>query len=534
MSAVRNAGVLPSRRALLVGSVGLDVLWRLPEDVLAPLVSLVGGFLGSPAVATLTSWVMFAVALYSLAHLAYPQERLPRDTTGFRLGFAAGTLPVAYALEGGWDVVSVTVVGFATLLGAGGLQLAYLRLYHGWRVLDPEGPTAGLIAFVFPGDDPESVREELRDDLAHEGALGVLGAGLYVLAVTMMLSFPCVAAGIAVVILFDTFPVPDLLFLAWGVAGIVAPRLNRGPSQSWIDDRSVDFEESLLDSVENVTRSIAGLVLGLYTLLGIFGFGLLLYYAIDLVPTALGAVRALVDAATSTLRDPVETVLDSWNVAGVAVTLLFSGAFGLWAWMRAFRRLPHYLDHREERDLATGRVIARPPGLVAVPLVGLLLVKWYLYRAPAASLVFAIAWPVTIGVGLAVAHRTRTMAPQPIGRDDVVVVAGLIAETVVIWTLDVEAPLATVLLEDPARLQAPALVCGLFVFLWAMPKLRRASDRGGQIVRLLPALAVVGLGVVVALGRSAFPPGQRAVLTALSVFCLAAGALWAEISRRGL
>jgi hypothetical protein len=52
-------------------SVAVEIMTRLPEDIFVPLLSVVGGMLGSSLVSFVTTWLLFAVVFYTVGHLAY-------------------------------------------------------------------------------------------------------------------------------------------------------------------------------------------------------------------------------------------------------------------------------------------------------------------------------------------------------------------------------------------------------------------------------------------------------------------------------
>lgn len=528
MSSARHSPPIFSRQLLLATSAAIDLAWRIPGDLLAPLLSLLSGLIASESIATVTSWVMFSVALYSFAHLAYPQDDLPTEEPGFRIGFTVGTLPFAYVLHSSPPIGVVLLAGLGTLVYPGAILLLYLRRFYGWSVLDADAEAVALVEFVFPHED--QVREEIRTDLGREGVFGAVGAVLYLLSTMMLLAIPCSLAAIAVEILFDTYPIPDLLFLGWGLGSLVLPRVSTGPSQTWIDDRRTNFEESLFDSVENATRSLFGLVLGLYILIGLFGFGLAIYTAISLAPGFLQPVVSIISSRRLALSP--ELMLLAWNMLGVVMLLLVAASFGTWAWMREFRRLPYFLDHWEGRELAEQEVVARPPGFVLPPLLSILLVRWYVYTASGRSLTFGFLWIVAI-VGLGwTAYRTRMCDPQPIERENVVITGGLVTQIVTVWSLGSKISLTALVggEADPLQLFAvPLLLSGLIVLLALLPVFERRGRRSGPYRRLSAPLMIVLVGLASGVSLPVVPPEYRTAFMALSGFSVPMGLIWAIV-----
>lgn len=91
---------LRSSRSLLAGSALLDLVFRLPEDIITPGLSLASGLVGSPTVGFVTTWLMITVAFYTFAPLGYSHlDVLPRDTPGFRGIFAAGAIGLGLVIQ---------------------------------------------------------------------------------------------------------------------------------------------------------------------------------------------------------------------------------------------------------------------------------------------------------------------------------------------------------------------------------------------------------------------------------------------------
>lgn len=122
----------------------MDLAVKLPEDVFAPLVSITGGIFDSPLIGFITTWLMFAIALYKFGPLAYSRlDVLPQRKAGFRGIFAAS----AVVLGIGWQQtlnlnedyrlgVLLAVMLPGTII-CGGLSVTYLVKYHGWDMRAP-------------------------------------------------------------------------------------------------------------------------------------------------------------------------------------------------------------------------------------------------------------------------------------------------------------------------------------------------------------------------------------------------------------
>jgi hypothetical protein len=251
-----------SARVSLGTSALADIVARFPADLLAPLLSISGGTLGSPAVGFVTTWVMFGVAFWTFGPYAYRHladddsgSDLPRETLGFRAIFTISSVSFGVLLQ------RVASVGPAILLlvpGAflsGALFLAYLVREHQWNLKAASGEAVALLDAFTPGQDAQA---EIESDLAYEGLLGVFGLLFYLLAVMFILGLPTVLAAFAVQILVYAYPLPEIVFLGWAVSAAVAPRLSVGPSKNRILKFEFEFERVLLEMVEYATRSTQG------------------------------------------------------------------------------------------------------------------------------------------------------------------------------------------------------------------------------------------------------------------------------------
>ncbi|WP_049985258.1 hypothetical protein [Halobellus rufus] len=369
--------VLRSPRVWVGGTAAADLLARFPGDVVVPLLSLAGGTVGSTSVAAATTWLLFATVFYTFAPLVYTYlEQLPSGERGFRLLFATSAVSAGLVFE----VAEGTrlTAGIAVLMVASaGALLWYLSRVREWSLFDPEGRGVEVLQLVSPHRD---VSEELRADFAREGLLGLVGRVVYLAAVGLLLVFPVFLAGVVSQLFVYAYPLPDLLFLGWAVVAAVSPRLTVGPSREQVLDVGFDLERYLLDSLENASRSVQGLFLTTFVVLGAFVAAGYLFFAVTLGSQLVGPVSALLDGPVLGLGPDAWVTI--WNLVGLTAMLGLAGVSFLWLWIRELQRLPHFLDAWENRSMADGEPIARPAGFVALPLVAVFASAAYALSCP--------------------------------------------------------------------------------------------------------------------------------------------------------
>ena len=466
-SAVRSPGVA----GRLAGLTSLDLVWRVPAltpgdgagiDVVAALVGLSFGLGDVGPLEVLTTWLLLGYVAAVLAPRAYPDKLgVPAGAPGYRVLFATATVVVGLGLrqwsDDGSPLGLLALIALVALTGA--VALAYLRVLRGWTLSPEDDRFVTLIGGVFPAS---SVEEELREDFARPGLLGVVGAALARAAAGTVVAFPAFLSGIVVLVLIALYPLPDLLVLGW--AGLLAAgqATSRDVSPQLA---SVDVEASLYDTVEEATRNIKGTTLAVYLLALAFGFGLLFAVAFR-----VGGVAA---------TEPVWTDLRlAWGIGGFLLVLVASSCYGIWCCIRMTRRLPAFLrqhatgdsptdnrtvdrrvvggaawqsttsphwletDLREHVDLRqsadtpeTGSIPRRPVGTVVPPLVVAVLASAAFLGVGPRSWVFALVWPVLLLALAACLVWTVRRGRQSLDHDDHALVAGVAAFVVTVQAL---------------------------------------------------------------------------------------------------
>ncbi|QCC46201.1 hypothetical protein [Halobellus limi] len=424
---------LRSPKVWIGGAAVSDLLARLPEDVLVPLVSLVGGTVGPASVAAATTWLLFATVFYTFTPLVYTYlDGLPSEARGFRAVFTASAVSAGLLFEY-VDGVRLTTGIAVLMVASAAAMLWYLSRIRGWSLFDPEGRGVEVLQLISPHRD---VSEELRADFAREGLVGVAGRVAYLAAVGILLTFPVFLAGVISQLFVYAYPLPDLLFLGWAVVAAVSPRLTIGPSRGQVLDVEFDLERYLLDSLENVSRSVQGLFLTTFVVLGAFIAAGFLFLAVTLGSQLAGPSLALLGGPLPEVG--LDVWMRIWGLSGLVAMLGFAGAFFLWLWVRELQRLPHFLDAWEGRETTDGAPIDRPTGFVALPLLAVLASAAYVFAlsapgTPPVEYAFALFWPLVLGLGWWVANRSRE--PQPLGYENVWIAVGLYVETASVWFL---------------------------------------------------------------------------------------------------
>ena len=421
---------LHSSRVQIGGSAVLDLLVRLPDDILAPLLSVTGGLVGSPVVGFGTTWLLFGVILYRLGPLAYGHlDVLPANQRGFRAIFALSAVTLGIGLQTAGRAAVLLAVLLPGTFAAGGILLAYLQCFHDWELKDPEGRAVTLLEFLTPGQD---VAVEIKADFEYEGWLGRFGLLFFVLAVALILGLPVMVSALTVQVFLYAFPLFDFVVLGWTVSKRV---LLRQPDRAlWkrLVRSEFDFEMFLIKMNRNVSRSIQGAFMTLFILLGFLLSAGYLFLAVVAFPEVVELAVIGLDAVDAGVSIWAAVVL--WNWCGVVVLLLTAGTYGLWAWTREFQRLPAFLDHWETREESEDRRhVVRPIGFVLFPVVCWILAFVIVTLDLASSSVSAALWPVTVGVSLGSVTLTHRRSHQSHSREYVWITAGLLVQITTLW-----------------------------------------------------------------------------------------------------
>ncbi|MEF8807036.1 hypothetical protein [Natronomonas sp.] len=527
MTEASSVSWVRSRHGLLAGSALLDILTRLPEDILTPALSIVSGWVGNPSVSFVTTWLMLAVAFYTFAPLAYSHlDVLPREATGFRAIFAGGTVSLGVFLEQATTPEVLVAGTFLVLLGCAGLFLTYFDRRHGWSLLDPEGKSVAIVDFVAPHED---VTDEIEADLEREGWLGGVGAGLHLLAVGMLVGLPVAIAAISTRALVYAYPIPDVAFLAWAVSVRVLPRTDAGPDQRRVLDLEFDFERFLADVIENATRSLQGMFMTVFTVLGVFLSAGFVFVGISLTTAILDL---LVTGLSGFVQVPtIDVGLILWNAVGVLFLLGLAGIYGLWAWVRELRRLPYFLNAWESRETDhAGALVSRPPGLIAVPVTAWLLAVAYVHYADISVFraAFAVSWPPGIVAIFWTVRWTLHRAPQPIGSESWWIVAALVVQTWSVWLSTSLPDVVDAFTRRGGLGEVIALPLSLTVLLLlgtSVPEIQRYETQHEGLRRYLFVGLLFLMGVLAFVSRGRVPARFEFIALILGVLGFGAGLL---------
>jgi hypothetical protein len=504
----------------------VDLAVKLPEDVFAPLVSITGGIFDSPLIGFITTWLMFTIALYKFGPLAYSRlDVLPQRKAGFRGIFAAS----AVVLGIGWQqtlnlnedyrlgVLLAVMLPGTTICG--GLLVTYLVKYHGWDMRDPRGNAVEVLNSIAPQED---VRADIESDLAYEGWLGRLATISFLLAVILVLTFPVVLAVVIVQALFYAFPVPDLIFLGWAVSTYLFPLIPVAPTRNPVAHLRFDFEKYLVDAVENATRSLQGLFMTTWILLGLLFSGGYLFIAVGVVPQVFGMIGLTLGGLPATIS--FEVLLILWNWIGVLVMLIFAGTLGLWVWIRELHRLPHFLDIWENRTTRLGVTpMIRVPGFVIIPVVGwLLTVAFVVYSdSRVIAIGYSILWPLFVGLGVRkVLYQPYQRSIRSIGTEHIWIVSGIILQVVTLWTAVELDRLLNALSGSESILSVLTVPIGMTVLVFlttTIPIINRYESQYDDFRRYTLVGMLLGLGTLAAGGLLVVPVQYKIGAIGLSI-----------------
>lgn len=413
------------------GTAVIDLITRLPEDILTPLLSLVGGVYGSGGVGTFTTWLLFAVVFYTFTPLIYSYlEALPSEQVGYRLLFTAAAVLSGLVLKY-LDGEGLLIGVFAAVAVGSSTLLWYLSRFQHWSLLSVNGRAVSLLQTIFPHED---ISDELETDLSRQGFAGLVGRILFLAAVGVILGFPIFLAGVVSQVFIYAYPIPNLAFLGWAFATAVSPHLTIGPTRRQVLDREFDLEKYLLDALEYSSRSVQGLFTTTFCVLGILISAGYLWLAIR-------AATELSDLYSVMLRRPLfELGVEEWiilsGLTGFTALLGFVGVFSMWAWIRELQRLPHFLDEWENRTTISGDPLARPIGFLVLPLTtaGVTGIYGFYLTIPGTTVVeyaFAGGWPILLVLGWWGSNHPKR--PQPIRYENLWITAGLYFEVSSVW-----------------------------------------------------------------------------------------------------
>jgi|GEM_PF-4143342 len=526
------AGFSKRSRYMAIGATAvLDLLLRLPEDLIIPAFSIISGFSGSPIAVFVTTWLLLALVLYHLAPLCYSfLDVLPRHAAGFRVLVTTGGISVAmslhYLAETASSTLLVALFGIGILNGA--LILWYLVEVHEWQLLTPDGRWVTVFEAIFPTYD---VAAEIQSDLAREGLFGRATKVISLVALGGLLVMPQLLAGLALLVFIYAYPIPDLLFLGWVLSVRVVPEVDVGPSRNRLLDLQFDFERELLDGIEHANRSLLGLFLTLFIVVGIAISSLYLLIGIMVIRQTH---QLIIKGGTVFLDTYQPTVgLLTWNWFGIVMLLFFGGSYGIWVWIRTLSRLPHFLDRWEARDTVTADVVtAQPLGFNALAVLTYPLALTMMNQLSTLSypelLTAGSIWPLVIALGAWALYRAQRAPPQSVQRTHLWITGGLVAQ---LFAVGLAGNLARTVNDlTTAQPLVPRLVVplGLPVLIGCMlgyAVLTRYEKGKAGIRRYVSSVLLLTLGGISLLSYPAIPQRYSFIVGILAIFCLGFGLL---------
>jgi hypothetical protein len=190
---------------------------------------------------------------------------------------------------------------------------------------------------------------------------------------------PAYLLGIAGRILFDSFPLPDLIALSYVGWGLMAAS-GIAPS---VSAKRFDLESRLYEFARFSMRSTEGFVYAVTALIG----------AALVIQPALYGFRI-----ARTLNGTAE-LLELWVMSSAALLLVGSGGIGLWMWFQLVNaEIPEGSEPSTWRPSDSGQTISRsvPVNGVVLSVAGVVLAVW-----PEALHPLAALWPI-VGIGFVV------------------------------------------------------------------------------------------------------------------------------------
>lgn len=322
----------------------------------------------------------------------------------------------------------------------------------------------------------------------------------------------CVLMGIGLGTLNGFYPVPELLLCGVLMYGAAASHTKRLP-----DLRGYEVESRLLEDSMRSFQNVKGFVLSLYCVLGVFLSASSFVVGFNYVPAVAESVSLIAGRVDVLGRETtIQIIAHSWIQTSHVVLLTLFGLYGLFYWLRQFRRLPQYVRFWEAvwADPAVDpppAPVTRPPGLFVpgVLMWGVLVtssvplpsegdpLSWLLYG------IFALGWPLLAGPAVWSIRRAYRREPQPLhheGRDVLVALVSLVLVVTTWLSVTTFADSAI----DPLLLGTILLL--LLLVTYAPDVMRYAASRDGPTrylggLYLLLALTVFLL-VLVSVGAA--------------------------------
>jgi hypothetical protein len=400
-----------------------------------------------------------------------------------------------------------------------------LSQYHGWDLTDPHGKGVAVLELFTPRNE---IADEIETDLTYEGWLGRLGKTVYLGALSVVFGLPVALAAVVLQVLVYAFPIPDILFFGWAVSARLVPQVSIGPDRRRLLDLEFDMEEYFLDAIEHATRSIQGLFLTMFVVLGALVSSISLFVAVGIAPNALETFRLGIEGVL--IGAPLDALRPIWNFCGALLLIVFAGSHGLWVWLRELQRLPHFLDRWEDRNSQSGSSpVARVYGFVGASTLAWLMATTFVFlRGPAVSTIIAVAWPIIFVLGLWTVRQTSQRDTVDVTGEHRWIYAGFTVQLVayrVGVSLDVFVGAALGKRPLAPLLVLPVGVVVMVCLVAAIPTVARYENQYDDIRRFGLVGLLVVLGAVAGFGYLVVPARYELGALALAVVSVASGAL---------
>lgn len=510
---------MPVFWAFVLLIAGLDLLVRYGDLLFGFILASVSLGIGVGRL-DITQWLLLFAALALVADRFYPPPMREHPPMSERLGkvlvraitAGAGTgIAIVLTTIDGLDDAGLLVGVVAAFL----LTIALVFRSFGVSTFEEDGPFVLGLDWFAP--DEGIAQQELTDAKSYEGWRRAFALGIFAVAVHVIIFAPVLVAGVIATMLVETFPLPDLLGIAYMLGAVVAAKIERFPEPP----AALNVDDHLLKSAKYATNGMHGIFVVL-----LFGVGIFMTVA-----TPMLVLRPTTELLFTVFEPPILPVL-TWNVVGLWTLSLASALYGLWFWLRMTPRIAAFLERWNDEPRETG-LRSRPKSLL-VPSLGATVVATaglgHGFLGPNRH-IFAVAWPLTaFGVALVV-HRTRQRHPTVARREDFTVVAAtLLGYATLMLSLAIGTGDLSVLVSPNV-----GLLCGIVLYVAGLGRANKyATQHNSQYgsdeddERRLAFAVYLGVGGLLALLTTGYLEGPVRIFVlvggvALVLFAIAVG-----------
>jgi hypothetical protein len=413
-----------SRRANLVLLAGASILSSRPFlDLLAAvgdrLAIAITSFLlyeffsGGSLVGHYVGWGFFGYFIYAyISELYLSRYSGIVDARGFRVITAGLTVYIGIALSRMMDTVPNAgifalfpshIVGQGLSLFTGAaigslLFTGYILVWRGERMLTENSIHFQLVKKWFVDSEEFSRR---LNSLPHP--LQIIYIGIAELTTGLLYVAPCLLLGTTLSAMNFFSPVLEILVVVATIGSHIPGSRRLTALLPALPSNDIEFQIS--DKIANTLQNHKGFLTGLFSVLGLWGCGVLFFFTLILLISGTGVVSPVINLGYT--YSFYELVL-LWVIIGYLLIGPLCALYGLLYWIQQIKRLPSYATYwmaywRGEEQTVPDTTVRRPPGLF-IPASALLLLKsWFIWSGPnpdrpVVIFSFGLIWPVLAGV----------------------------------------------------------------------------------------------------------------------------------------